>query len=123
MDPLFHVCASGHTHLKIWWKAYQDSSPSRICGWFVKPRQLTTLLPYIGLNLITLFPSTYDPLSGLSQSTDYRQSRLYHFLLHHSTLTTTPSDVAAHPHRQFFGIADTQFHDGPFHIRHTMWDR
>lgn len=36
--------------------------------------------------------------------------RIYQYMLKHCTWSYTTSEVATHPHRQFFGIADGQFH-------------
>lgn len=69
----------------------------------------TALLPYIGLNVIYCFPETWDPASGKTREKDYRQMRIYQYMLKHCTLSGTTSEVAMYPHRQFFGIADGQF--------------
>jgi len=67
------------------------------------------LLPYICLNVIHCFPETWDPASGRTDSKDYRRMRIYQYMLKQCTMTGTTSEVATHPHRCFFGIADNQF--------------
>jgi hypothetical protein len=71
------------------------------------------LLPYIGLNVIHCFPETWDLASGKTDEKDYRRMRIYQYMLKHCTLSGTTSEVATHPHRQFFGIEDGQFHVKP----------
>jgi hypothetical protein len=67
------------------------------------------LLPYIGLNVISCFPETWDLASGKTDEKDYRRMRIYQYMLKHCTKTDMTSEVAMLPHRQFFGIADGQF--------------
>lgn len=64
---------------------------------------------YICLNVIHCFPQIWDPASGRTDETDYRRSPFYQFTLRFCTKSNTTSEVAAHPHRQFFGIPHGQF--------------
>lgn len=68
------------------------------------------MLPYMCLNVIYCFPETWDPASGRTDERDYRQMRMYQYMLKTCTMSGVTADVATHPHRQFFGIADYQFH-------------
>ncbi|KAK3904112.1 hypothetical protein C8A05DRAFT_32121 [Staphylotrichum tortipilum] len=58
----------------------------------------------------TASPETWDATSDRTDETDYRDTRIYQYMLNHCTWGGyTTSEVATHPHRQFFGIADRQF--------------
>ncbi len=67
------------------------------------------IFPYLTLNLIHCFPELWDPASGRTDATDYRDMRIYQWMVRHCTRGRTTTEVARHPHRQFFGIADRQF--------------
>lgn len=84
-----------------------DPSQPRDVGWDTLCTK--ALLPYIGLNVIFCFPETWDPASGMTDEKDYRQMKVYQYMLHQCTLSGMTSEVATHPHRQFFGIEDGQF--------------
>lgn len=64
---------------------------------------------YIGLNILYCFPETWDRESGRTDEKDYRNTRLYQYMLRECTASWKHSDVITYPHRQFFGIADEQF--------------
>jgi hypothetical protein len=140
MDVIFRVCAYPGVDLGTWWDMYEcycmvseklafsgiistlvhffapltagchitDSSQAHDVGW----NNLCTraLLPYITLNIIFCFPETWDPASGMTDDKDYRQMKVYQYMVHECTLSGMTSEVATHPHRQFFGIEDGQFH-------------
>jgi hypothetical protein len=45
----------------------------------------------------------------MTEEKDYRQMKIYQYMLHQCTMSGKTSEVATHPHRQFFGIEDGQF--------------
>ena len=45
----------------------------------------------------------------MTDDKDYRQMKVYQYMVHKCTLSGMTSEVATHPHRQFFGIEDGQF--------------
>jgi hypothetical protein len=51
----------------------------------------------------------WDPASGKTDEKDYRNTGLYQRMLRGCTESWKSSDVITYPHRQFFGIADSQF--------------
>lgn len=61
---------------------------------------------YIGLNVVYCFPEIWDPASGKSEETDYRQTKFYQHMLETCTAPFKLSDVDTYPHRQFFGVSD-----------------
>lgn len=61
------------------------------------------------LNVLYCFPETWDLASGRTDETDYRGTRFYQYMLRTCTLSGKTSEVATHPHRQFFGIERGQF--------------
>lgn len=67
------------------------------------------LIPYIALNLIYCFPETWDDASGKTDEKDYRLMRVYQCAVRDCTYSGATSEVAAHPHRRFFGIEYGQF--------------
>jgi hypothetical protein len=71
---------------------------------------------YICLNLLYCFPGLWD--SNHERETDYRSTGVYQYMLRSCTWTGVASDIPAHPHRRFFGIADKQFY-----VRHRIKDK
>ncbi|KAK4225241.1 hypothetical protein QBC38DRAFT_483421 [Podospora fimiseda] len=107
MDIIFRVCAFPEVDLRTWWQMPRCYDEQPDAGWDTLCR--TALLPYIALNVIYCFPETWDPASGKINEKDYRQMRIYQYMVKHCTFSGTTSEVATYPHRQFFGIADGQF--------------
>ncbi|KAK3898227.1 hypothetical protein C8A05DRAFT_19145 [Staphylotrichum tortipilum] len=107
MDTIFRVCAYPGVDLRTWWSMYQCYCENPDAGWDSLCR--TALLPYIALNVISCFPETWDSASGKTNEKDYRRMRIYQYMLKHCTKSGMTTEVATHPHRQFFGIADGQF--------------
>ncbi|KAK3987003.1 hypothetical protein QBC44DRAFT_401467 [Cladorrhinum sp. PSN332] len=107
MDIIFRVCAYPGVDLGTWWEMSRCYCEKPDAGWDTLCR--IALLPYIGLNVIYCIPETWDLASGKTREKDYRQMRIYQYMLKHCTLSGTTSEVAMYPHRQFFGIADGQF--------------
>jgi hypothetical protein len=60
---------------------------------------------YILLSLIRCFPDTWDTHSDK----DYRNTKAYQALVWSIASNGHESELAQHPHRQFFGIADQHF--------------
>ncbi|KAH6851359.1 hypothetical protein B0I37DRAFT_134012 [Chaetomium sp. MPI-CAGE-AT-0009] len=107
MDIIFRVCAHPGVDLWTWWDMFECYCNPRDLGWNVICT--TALLPYIGLNVIFCFPETWDEASGMTDEKDYRRMAIYQYMLKKCTQSGMGSEVATHPHRQFFGIEDEQF--------------
>lgn len=58
--------------------------------------------------MLRYLPETWDQASGENKK-DYRQTRAYQYALRNCTLSGLTSEVATHPHRQFFGVEEGQF--------------
>jgi hypothetical protein len=71
------------------------------------------LRAYICLNILYCFPETWDDKSGRNESSDYRLLQCFQYTARTCTLSGRSSDIAARPHRQFYGIQDDQFQRYP----------
>lgn len=71
------------------------------------------LAPFLGLNIISRFPETWDPAAGRTDQTDYRGMRTYLYPLRYCTVSSRATEVVTSRHREFFGIEDGQFHASP----------
>ncbi|KAJ5783045.1 hypothetical protein N7457_004819 [Penicillium paradoxum] len=107
MDTILRVCALPGVNLEKWWCERECMCETPELGW--DQVCIKALRAYICLNMVYCFPKTWDEASGKTPETDYRNSKFYQYTLRTCTGTGHASDVSTYPHRQFFGIADTQF--------------
>ncbi|MBE3049768.1 hypothetical protein IMZ48_46185 [Candidatus Bathyarchaeota archaeon] len=72
------------------------------------------MLSYVTLNLFLHLPERLQQnLPSREGMRNYRDTRIYQYMLRRCTTSGFVSDVAGHPHREFFGIAKGQFNRRP----------
>ncbi|KAI9149008.1 hypothetical protein HJFPF1_11052 [Paramyrothecium foliicola] len=112
-DTLLRIFSQPGHHLAQWWSAGLCECEENNLGWEHVTRY--ALRAYILLNFIHCFPETWQ--AGHDDQNDYRNTRTYQAMVHDLTRRCWNSDVAAYPHRQFFGISDDQFDENYEHDR------
>ncbi|CAH0046526.1 unnamed protein product [Clonostachys solani] len=105
MDTLLKICAHPDVGFPSWWDA-------QLCLCY--PQDLGrdylehALDAYLVLNVfLSSFPESWAPSRSSDQ--DYRRTRIYQMIILRVTAIRQGSELATHPHRQFFGIARGQF--------------
>ncbi|KAI1112552.1 hypothetical protein F5Y14DRAFT_266862 [Nemania sp. NC0429] len=117
MESMLRLCAHPGFKFMDWWSVGQCQCAASDAGWeFVCKNALDA---YLCLNTLYCFPEIWDPASGATAEKDYRLTKCYRRMLRRCTLSGTTSQIAALPHRQFFGIADGQF---KFKYHPMDWD-
>ncbi|KAJ5726968.1 hypothetical protein N7493_005995 [Penicillium malachiteum] len=106
MNAILRVCALPGVRLQEWWENSECPCNPPLLGW--DQIALKALRAYICLNTIYCLPEIWDYSSGRNTESDYRNSKFYQYTLRTCTGTGQVSEVSAYPHRQFFGIGDTQ---------------
>lgn len=94
------------------WDSYGDQNS---CGWAYVPR--LALTSYICLNLLLCYPPLWDDESGRSDRSDYRDTACYQRMLRTCTLSHLQNNIAALPHRQFYGISEDQFSTFSYEVK------
>lgn len=108
MDTLQHICQHPQAAWTECWDRHRDSfGDQNTCGWAFVPR--LALKAYLGLNLILCFPALWDNGSGRSGESDYRRTACYQRTVRDCTKAELSHNIAALPHRQFFGVPEKQF--------------
>ncbi|KAH6670310.1 hypothetical protein F5X68DRAFT_215728 [Plectosphaerella plurivora] len=92
---------------EVWQQPYNAFGDQQCCGWEYVPK--LALKAYLGLNLLLSFPSLWDEASGRSSESDYRNTKCYQRLLRECTMSRLTNNIAALPHRQFFGVPNGHF--------------
>ncbi|KAI9150662.1 hypothetical protein HJFPF1_10437 [Paramyrothecium foliicola] len=112
MSTLHHICRLPRTNWIHSWGKHRDAfGDQEACGWRYVPK--LALKAYLSLNLLLCFPHLWDEKSGRNEQLDYRNTKCYQHMLRECTIAQLATNVAAVPHRQFFGIADGQYQPCP----------
>ncbi|KAL0944382.1 uncharacterized protein CTRU02_202269 [Colletotrichum truncatum] len=108
MGPLQHICQHPHANWVDAWEKHRDAyGDQNECGWGHVATM--ALEAYLTLNLLLCFPQLWDEDSGRDGKSDYRNTKCYQRMLRECTMRKLASNIAALPHRQFFGITEGQF--------------
>jgi hypothetical protein len=117
MEPILRSCSYEGCGLPEWWEQSQCMCISRTLGWDMLYK--SALRMYIILNLLYCFPETWDKEG--EPIDDYRNIKSYQLAMRSSTKSRDLSDVAAYPHRDFFGIEEDQFNSYPKPFDFGRW--
>ncbi|KAI1162734.1 hypothetical protein F5B18DRAFT_365374 [Nemania serpens] len=115
MEPVMRLCAHPDFAFSGWWSIGQCQCCPKDAGWDLICKN--ALDAYLCLNTLYCFPEIWDSESGATAEKDYLLTKCYRRMLRRCTLSGTTSEIAALPHRQFFGIANGQFKD-----HSSAWD-
>ena len=108
METLQKICGHpGAKWIEVWEKHRDADGDPNTCGWSYVPR--LALKAYLYLNLLLCYPQLWDYGSGRSAESDYRNTKCYQRMLRECTRSDLSTNIAALPHRQFFGIPENQF--------------
>lgn len=114
MEALQQICTHPNAPWAEFYHMHWDSySDQNTCGWVYIPR--LALTSYITLNLLLCYPKLWDDESGRSNRSDYRDTVCYQKMLRTCTLDDLCNNIASLPHRQFYGISETQFRGHSFY--------
>ncbi|KAH8742506.1 hypothetical protein F5883DRAFT_68051 [Diaporthe sp. PMI_573] len=113
METLQNICTHPHAAWEEVWHKHRDSyGDQNSCGWSFVPE--LALKAYVGLNLLLSLPELWDEKSRRREGNevvDYRDTACYQRMLCNCTVDSLGTNIAALPHRQFFGVAEGQFSD------------
>ncbi|KAL2838018.1 hypothetical protein BJY01DRAFT_251142 [Aspergillus pseudoustus] len=120
MDTILRGCAHPDVAIKGWWNAQECPCGGYEVGWELIYRKALTA--YLCLNLLYCFPELWDSASSTgAEKNDYRDTRLYQYMLRSCTGDHGKTDLMTLPHREFLGIPDDYWNSRAFFVKNEAY--